>query len=251
MAHKPIRAVARGLEMLEALNRLGTATALALARETGIPRPTIYRLLETMVLSGHVAAMGERYTLRLRVRALSDGFEDEAWIAEIAAPALRALTARIRWPCDVGTLEGLEMVIRETTHGVAPFSIDRAMLGRRLPMLESSMGRAYLAFAPAAERAALLRMLGPPAGFARRLGETRRRGFALRAGGGPWPHTGSVALPIRAAGRVLGCVNAIWMARAVPPEEGIRQCLEPLRETADRIEAAIASAQAAAQKGET
>lgn len=242
MAHKPIRAVTRGLELLEALNRHGTATALVLSRETGIPRATIYRLLETMVQSGHLAAMGERYTLRLRVRALSDGFEDEAWIAEIAAPALLALTARIRWPCDVGTLEGMAMVIRETTHRVAPFSIDRAMLGRRLPMLESSMGQAYLAFCPPAERAALLGMLGAPAGFARRLGEARRRGYALRAGGGPWPHTGSIALPIMAEGRVLGCVNAIWMARAVPPEEGIRQCLEPLRETAARIEAAIAAA---------
>ena len=160
MPAKPIRAVARALDVLEALNRQGTATALVLARETGIPRPTVYRLLETLVGTGHVAAVGERYTLRLRVRALSDGFEDEAWIAEIAAPALLALTARIRWPCDVGTLEGTEMVIRETTHGVAPFSIDRAMLGRRLPLLESSMGRAWLAFCPAGERAALLRMLG-------------------------------------------------------------------------------------------
>ncbi len=251
MAHKPIRAVARGLELLEALNRHGTATVLVLSRETGIPRATIYRLLETMVRSGHVAAMGERYTLRLRVRALSDGFEDEAWIAEIAAPALLALTARIRWPCDVGTLEGTEMVIRETTHRVAPFSIDRAMLGRRLPLLESSMGQAYLAFCPAEERAALLRMLGAPAGFARRLADTRRRGYALRAGGGPWPHTGSVALPIMAGGHLRGCINAIWMARAVSPEEGIRQCLEPLREARAGIEAAIARAQAAPQEGET
>ncbi len=241
MPAKPIRAVARALEVLEALNRHGTATALMLARETGIPRPTVYRLLETLVGTGHVAGLGERYTLRLRVRALSDGFEDEAWIAEIAAPALLALTARIRWPCDVGTLEGTEMVIRETTHGVAPFSIDRAMLGRRLPMLESSMGQAYLAFCPAGERAALLRMLGAQAGFARRLGETRRRGYALRAGGGPWPHTGSIALPIMAGGQILGCINAIWMARAVPPEEGIRQCLEPLRETAAVIEGSIAA----------
>jgi DNA-binding IclR family transcriptional regulator len=169
MPAKPIRAVARALEVLEALNRQGTATALALARETGIPRPTVYRLLETLVGTGHVGAM----------------------------------------------------------------------LGRRLPMLESSMGRAYLAFCPARERTALLRMLGAPAGFARRLAEIRRRGYSLRAGGGPWPHTGSVALPILSGGRLLGCINAIWMARAVPPEEGIRQCLGPLRETAALIESAI------------
>jgi len=244
MPAKPIRALARGLDVLEALNRLGTATALALARETGIPRPTVYRLLETLVGTGHVAASGERYSLRLRARALSDGFEDEAWIVEIAAPALHALTAAIRWPCDVATLEGTEMVIRETTHRVAPFSIDRAMLGRRLPLLESSMGQAWLAFCPPAERAALLRMVAAPRAFTRLLAEIRRRGYALRAGGGLWPHTGSVALPIIAGGRLLGCINAIWMARAVAPEEGLRQCLEPLRQTAAAMEMAIDRAKA-------
>ena len=130
------------------------------------------------------------------------------------------------------------MVFRETTHRVAPFSIDRAMLGRRLPMLENSMGLAWLAAAAPAERQALPRMLGRGA---RLVGEVRRRGYALR-NGGMRPHT-ATAVPIRAGGRVLGCIAAIWRARAVSVEKGLRQCLEPLRETAAEIEAGIAQAQ--------
>ena len=234
MAAKSIRALARGLDVLAALNRLGEATAGALAAESGVPRPTVYRVLETLRAGGFVATADERWSLRLGVRALSDGFEDDAWIGEIAAPALHALTAEIRWPCDVATLEGTAMVIRATTHKVAPFSIDRAMLGRAMPVLESSLGRAWLAFASADERRALLDMLGAGP-MARALAEIRRQGFAVRSGG-RWPHTASVAVPIRAGGRVLGCAAAIWMARAVPVAEGVRQCLAPLRHAVATME---------------
>lgn len=231
MAPKPIRALARGLDVLAALNRLGEATAGALAAETGVPRPTVYRVLETLRAGGYVTAAEERWSLRLGVRALSDGFEDEEWITAVALPALHALTARIQWPSDLATLEGTAMVIRATTHQVAPFSIDRAMLGRAMPVLQSSLGQAWLGFAPVAERDALLAMLG----VSPRLGAIRRQGYALRASGGPWPHTRSVAVPIMVDGRVLACINAIWMARAITVEEGLRQCLEPLRQTAATI----------------
>jgi IclR family mhp operon transcriptional activator len=251
MPARPIRAFARGLELLAALNRHGSATALQLARETAIPRPTVYRLLETLLAEGYVtrSPSDERFVLRLKTRTLSEGFEDEEWVTAIAAPVLHALTARIGWPCDLATLEGTSMVIRETTHRVARFSIDRGMAGRRLPVLGSSLGQAWLAFAAKREREALLALLAASsapedacaqdiAALARRLAAIRRRGYALRTGGA-WPHTGSLALPVRRGGALLGCVAAIWMARAVPPEEGVRQCLAPLRAAAQEIEARL------------
>jgi IclR family transcriptional regulator, mhp operon transcriptional activator len=250
---KPVRAFACGLDLLAALNRHGGATALTLARETGIPRPTAYRLLETLERGGYIARSpsDERWVLRLKVRGLSDGFEDEEWISAVAAPALFRLTERIGWPCDLCTLEGTAMVIRETTHRVARFSIDRGMAGRALPVLQSSVGQAWLAFAGRAERKTLLGLLAAsdrpedapardPVAMARRLSAVRRRGYALRPGGAhPWPHTGSLALPVRKGGDVLGCVNAVWMARAVRAEEGVRLCLEPLRGVVAEIEKAI------------
>lgn len=238
------RSLARGLALLAALNRTPGATALALARATAIPRPTVHRLLETLRQEGYVARSpsDERWVLRPAVRALSDGFQDAAWVTQRAAPILFALTERIGWPSDLATRHGTEMVIRETTHRAARFSIDQGMAGHRLPILASSLGRCWLAFAPAKERDGVLGLLGgfDRAALLRELAAIRRRGHALREGAGtPWPHTGSVALPVRAGGRLLGCVNAIWMARAVRPEQGLRQCLEPLREARDAIESAL------------
>lgn len=254
MQPKPVRSFARGLAVLEALNTHGSATALELSRGTGIARGTVYRLLQTLQDTGYVerGAGDDRFRLRLRVRRLAGGFEDEQRIAEVARPALLTLTQRILWPCDILTLHGLRMVIRDTTHPVAPLSIDRNMAGQEIPLLGSAAGLTYLAFAPAAERAGILGLLAQPgaggeagpdlATVSQVIAATRRRGYGLRQGGQMWPHTGAIALPIRHGARILGCISVIWMARVVGGRDGIRRCLEPLRDTQGEIERELALA---------
>ena len=255
MEPKPIRSFARGLAVLSILNRHGSATALTLARETGVPRPTVYRLLQTLVDSGYIgrSAGDERFHLRLKVRSLSEGFTDEQWISSIAAPALEELTRRISWPCDAVALHGLKMVIHETTHRIAPLSIDRNMVGQELPILASASGLAYIAFARKEERQSLLALLArsddPQDAIARDAAQvlrlitaTRRHGYGLRHGGRIWPHTGAIALPIRVGRRLLGCINTVWMARAISAEAAVHACLGPLRETRELIEQRLAEA---------
>ena len=254
MQPKPIRSFARGLAVLAALNRYGSASALTLARATGVPRATVYRLLQTLQDEGYVArgSADDRFHLRFKVRELAGGYENEQWIAAVAAPALADLTRRISWPCDIATLDGLKMVIRETTHPTAPLSIDRNMVGQELPILSSACGLAYIAFALAEERSTLLELLArsgdshdaiarDPAQAARLIAATRRRGYGLRQGGELWPHTGAVALPIRVGKRVLGAINTVWMARVLGYEEGLSRCLEPLRQTQALIEQQLAA----------
>ena len=253
MRPKPILALAKGISVLEALNRRGSASALELARETAVPRATVYRILRTLEDAGLVGRgiTDERFHPLLGVRRLSGGFKDDQRLTAVAAPLLAILTKRIAWPCDVVVLEGTCMVVRDTTHGQSALSIDRNVVGRRLPLVGSSAGLAYLAFAPTAEQSLLIEVLArseapadhlarDAAKLRRVLEATRRRGYGLRQGGSIWPHTGAVALPVREGGRVLGCISAIWMARIIPAAEGVRRCLEPLRETRALIEAALA-----------
>jgi len=122
-----------------------------------------------------------------------------------------------------------------------------------MPILGSASGLAYIAFAPKHERQNLLALLDrsenphdtlarDPAQVSRLILATRRRGYGLRQGGQIWPHTGSIAVPIRVGNRVLGCINTIWMARVISAEEGVRRCLGPLRETQALIERQLAEA---------
>ena len=195
----------------------------------------------------------DRFRLQLKVRGLSEGFEDEQWISAIAGPALVELTQRISWPCDVCALGGLKMVIHETTHRVAPLSVDRNMVGEELPILSSASGLAYISFLPKQEQDTLLALLArssdprdalarDPLQTSRLLEATKRRGYAIRQAGEIWPHTGALALPVRVGRRVLGCINMVWMARVVSPKEGVRRYLEPLRETRQAIERRLAEA---------
>src|SRR5689334_21922783 len=145
------------------------------------------------------------------------------------------------------------MVIHETTHRIAPLSIDRNMVGQELPILGSASGLAYIAFEPKKERDTLLALLArssdpdhavarDTAGVSRLIAATRRRGYGLRQGGGIWPHTGSLALPVRVRSRVLGCINTVWMARVISAKEGVARCLEPLHEARQLIEQRLAEA---------
>ncbi len=256
MRPKPVRSFARGLVVLEALNQNGSATALAIARQTKVPRGTVYRLLQTLQDAGYIerGAGDDRFRLKFKVRSLSAGFEDEQWIAQIARPSLLELTRRISWPCDVLTFQDLHMVIRDTTHPRAPFSIDRNMIGREIPMLGSAAGLVYLACAPAGEQTQILAMLAKAEAdehahafdlrsLERIIAATRQRGYGVRQGGPTWPHTGAIALPIRHDGRVLGCISVIWMARVIDEQNGVRLCLDPLREVQAAIEGDLASMQ--------
>jgi IclR family mhp operon transcriptional activator len=185
----------------------------------------------------------------MKVRGLSEGFEDAQWITEVATPALIKLTAEIFWPCDVLTPDGLKLVVRDSTHRIAPLSIERNVVRRELPLTSCASGLAYLAFVSGEERTMLLSLLvqsGEVSGrdlgsLERQIAETQERGFGLRQGGSVSPRTGAIALPIRYQDRVIGCINTLWMARVVSAGEGIERCIEPLRATQAIIEERLAA----------
>jgi IclR family transcriptional regulator, mhp operon transcriptional activator len=252
MQHSSNRSCARGLAVLEALNKLGSATALDLARESGVPRPTVYRLLQSLLDAGYVGRGldDDSFQLRSAVRRLSCGFKDTHWISEIATPLLVDLTESLSWACDIATLEGLAMEVQNSTYPIAPLSISYNMVGRHLPVLQSAMGIAYLAFAPPTERKQLLGMMtrsGVPADAMTRepervdhlIAEARRRGYALRQGGSNWPQTSAIAQPIRRDKRVMGCFAVIWMARIMSASDAVGRCLEPMQQTRTLIEQSL------------
>jgi IclR family mhp operon transcriptional activator len=142
------------------------------------------------------------------------------------------------------------MVVRDSTHQMTALSIDYNVAGRRLPLLQSSSGLAYLAFAPPVERRLLLERLAQSDApqdvvarnteqTARLVTATRRRGYGVRQGGAIWPHTGSLALPVRHDKRVLGCITVIWMAKVSTVTEGIARCLASMRKAQATIEARL------------
>jgi IclR family transcriptional regulator, mhp operon transcriptional activator len=251
-AYRVVRSLSRGLHLLQELNKLDNASVQELARSTGLTRPTAYRLLETLRTNGYVSRGPSDlvYRLTLKVRGLSAGFHDDAWVIDAGAPILRSLGEKLLWPVALLTFDNSAMSVRETTHRTSPFSIDRGMEGSRVPMLLTASGRAYLAFCPELEREMIFENLAvsgePDAGLAtdreyleRVLHETRRRGYGSRTGGEVRDKTASIALPIMFRERVVACLPIIWIRSAVPYGKAVRQFLEPLRDAAAEIAARL------------
>jgi len=252
-----VRGLARGLEVLRALNAMenGRATSQQLSEATGLHRTTVRRLLETLMEAHFVrrSASDDSFRLTINVRALSEGFTDDERIATIAPPIMGQLLQRIVWPSDLTTPDGDAMFIRETTHRFSPLSFHRAMVGRRLPMLLTAAGRAYFAACPEAEREDILDMLRAGAGgeqqqklasdqaFIRNLvRQTRADGFGSNHG--DWADQrkiGALAVAIAAHERVIASLNVIYLEQAIHPAEAIRRFVPELQRAAQEMEKAL------------
>jgi len=246
---RPIRALNRGLEVLTELNRLERAAINTLANAVGLPRTTTYRILETLRLAGYVErdAHDDCYRPTIRVRALSDGFDDEAMVAHIAKPYLAALCASIVWPIAIATPAGGAMMIRETTDMQSPLALEQYGAGIRVPMLTSAAGRAYLAYCTPPQREALLELLARSSAPEDRLvrsraevehilNETRTQGYGMAQRARRVSEETSLAIPVRSKDRVLATVSVRYAATAVPLRTAVDQFLPKMRDAVAKIE---------------
>ncbi|RJF95078.1 IclR family transcriptional regulator domain-containing protein [Noviherbaspirillum saxi] len=258
-SYRHCQSLVKGLDILAALNRRSSASAsiTELGRMTGLHRTTIKRLLETLRQAGYVEcdAATNLYRLTFRIQQLSYGFRDNVQISEIAWPQMRVISKALVWPCSLVSLEGDEMVVRASTRPYSPLSFHSGMPGRRMPLLTTAAGRAYLAFAPEEEQKVLLDMLrersdidavpAKDAHFIRTLlSETRQRGYALNRG--EWnaePKFGGVAVPLKFQDRVLACLNVIFLIRAVKDESALSAIASELLAHAKIIEQGFAAYQ--------
>lgn len=242
-----VRSLERGLALLVAMNRRKLPSVVELANDTRLPRPTIYRLLETLESAGFVqqSRPSQRYCLTSRVRALSDGFAEDDWIARIAAPLMRELTKQVAWPASLMTLELDRMLERETTHYASTLSVDYGKVGRSLPILRTAAGRCYLAFCPSCERAAIIGMLSRSRAPDDRMAREPRRLMKLldevRAGGYAIqdreinPKTTAIASPIQVRDHIVGSISIIWISSAMTIEDAKQRLLPSLLTTTRQI----------------
>lgn len=244
-----LRGVVRTVEVLKALNDGGGGVS-DLAQRTRIPRPSLYRILETLRDLGYVRRGAEEsYEPTLLVRSLSDGFNDERWVRSAALPVMEALQKEIVWPTDIATFHDDAMYLRETTRRHSPLTIDSARVGLRLPMLQAATGRAYLAFCTESERNMIVERLrkstksedrgARDARFVANLvAMTRRKGYGERHGE-IYPKTGAIAVPVMRDSHVLCCLNISFIASALTPAEAAARYLDALRRAARAIESQI------------
>jgi DNA-binding IclR family transcriptional regulator len=156
-----VTALARGLEILRAFGRddryLGNGE---LAKRTGIPKSTVSRLTQTLTSLGYLRYVDqiERYQLGPGVLALGYRYLAGNGVRDIAHPHMQALADSTDCSVALGSGDRSEMVYIDVCQGRGPLIL-RLDVGARIPMPVTSMGRAYIAGLPEADREAVLARL--------------------------------------------------------------------------------------------
>jgi IclR family mhp operon transcriptional activator len=254
---RPIRALMRGLDALTVLNLRDGATVSEVAHEIRLPRTTVYRILETLCDSGFVYrdSADERYRLTILVRALSGGFDDEAWVNQIAKPMIYGLCAEIVWPVSIATLSGTKMMLRESTDHSTPLAIERYSAGFQLPLLASATGRVYLANCPPVQRDALIEILARSnkeedraardrSELLRVLAEIKSLGHATATRTRRLVEEHTISVPVPLSDRMLAALTVRFIASALPLKTGLERFLPKLRQCAAKISTVFVEQQA-------
>lgn len=246
----PVEAVVRTLRVLEALNTYPVVGIAQLHRQTGIPKPSLVRLLQTLAGEGYVRHEPRRgYMLTSRVRALASGFHSEPRIVEVLAPLMDALTAEVKWPVALAVPDSDAAVIRYSTVPRSPLALLHSSIDMRLSLVTRGLGLAYLAFCDPDEREILIGMAlqsGDPENAVARqrkaldatLELVRRQGYALRH---PKvrPVSNTLAVPVFDANRAVGAIGLTWFASTMPASEAVERYLAPLQDVAARAREAL------------
>jgi IclR family mhp operon transcriptional activator len=253
-SYEPVTALVRGLDVLHALNRLGGSAGVGAIHEmTGIPKPTVVRILETLIHAGFVSriAATKTYGLTAKCMALSNGFDTYDYLLRQAAPILDVLRGRLVWPSDLAVFDRNAMVIIETSRRAGTLSFNRTV-GSRVPVLATALGRCYLAFTDVETRARILADLAqsddPYEALARNPERVKKLLDAVRARGYATSNleymktTRAIAFPVFFNGQILASVNVFVIADAMGLDQLIERYSPLLRDAVANIETALSDA---------
>jgi IclR family transcriptional regulator, acetate operon repressor len=183
-----VQSLERAFELLERMADAGGEVGLSeLAASTGLPLPTIHRLMRTLVACGYVRQQANRrYALGPRLIRL--GESASRLLGTWARPHLARLVEETGETANMALLDGDEVVYVAqvpSKHSMRMFT----EVGRRVLPHSTGVGKALLADVPDDEVRALLARTGMPAatektivtpdGFLAALGDVRRLGYAV------------------------------------------------------------------------
>lgn len=246
----------RGLAVLRCFDhgreRLGSSE---IARMTGLPQPTVWRLCKTLQHGGYLIADpdGARFRPGLSILTLGYSALDTLELAELARPLLQEVAARFQGAASLSTRDGVSMLYLQRCEAPQLFLNVNLRVGSEVPIINSGTGWAYLAgLEPALRRQvlqecrkadpALYRVSEKPALAA--LADFEKDGYVTNIDVFfPGLSTVSVPLgtPVLQAPYVLNCTSASPMLASAATRqqagEALVRAAQQLRPVVDRLQA--------------
>lgn len=241
-----IASLGRTFAMLEAVvEDGGRSNVSVLARAIAMPIATAHRQVATLVAEGYLKPCGGgRHIAGPKLLGLLHRLDEKQMIANVAAPVLQRLAARLRTVVQLGTLENDMVTYRIKTGEGAGALFTR--IGMQLEAYCSGIGKVLLAHLPADQRAAYIasgpfvaltaKTITDPQQLAAELEAVAGQGFAID-NGEIAEDLRCMAVPIRLPdGRVLAGLS---ISQSGPPfRHADEHLLNQLRAAARMIEQA-------------
>lgn len=222
-----VRAASRILAILQAMNREPHSTIASLHRVTGLPKPTLVRLLKTLVADGYVSNDRRQagYQITSLVTSLSSGFHGDPLVVEAGRAWAMELNAQFKWPVAIAVFDTDAVIVRYSTVHDSPVSPFHATINMRLSLFTRALGRAYLASCTDAQIEALLANPSSeteleeatdrdPAKVGRMVRTIRDRGYAMRDPNVEPRTSDTIAVPIFGRGGVQASIGLTYFRTA-------------------------------------
>jgi IclR family acetate operon transcriptional repressor len=228
-----VRAVERAIDILDAFSAERPALTLTeLARQVRLNRPTLYRMLGTLMKRGLVRLSGDppRYRLDYGAARFAEVWSNSTDIGQSALPFLEPLLQRYDETVALYLRRDNARVCVAELPSRQPLSYSRG-LGHAESLRRGASGLAILAFLPENELEAVLREESDAAtlkALRRTIGQVRARGYALSRGD---IIVGAQAIAAPVFDRTQAPIAALGLfgpAARFPPER-IAECAEAVR----------------------
>ena len=245
-----IRAIERAMRVLQEMNLQPYTSISHLHKRTGLPKPTLVRILKTLEEAGYVEndpRLGG-YQVSALVSSLSSGFHKEPMVVEAGRPWAIAITRKHQWPVSISLLDRDAVVVRFSTVPDSSMSPFHKTVNMRLPLITRGMGLAYLAFTAPEEFRLILDILRKsddpedelahhPEQVLRRVERVRELGYATRSPHVEPRNSNTIAVPIlNDDGRVMASLGLTYFTSAFGSEaEACEQYAPVLKAAAAQI----------------
>jgi len=243
-----IRSISRSISVLRTINHHGSLPMMAIAREEGLPYPTAFRIVQTLVNEGLIVQEPQRkhYRATALVQSLASGYKAEGNLLDAVGLPIRTLTQQVGWPAFVTTRVGPQMVVCDATHAHTTLTFALCHPGFAVPLLYSATGQACLANADPEEADDLIRwaLIGSGGGqygdeaadLARTIQQIRALGYAAKACMNNSPNrSASIAVPILKDGQVEAVLTLVYFHSALRQSDAIDRYLGSIKATAEQI----------------
>lgn len=223
-----VRAVERAMRILQELNLQPYTSIARLHARTGLPKPTLVRILKTLEEAGYVendSRLGG-YQVSALVSSLSSGFHKEPMVVEAGRPWAVAVTRKHQWPVSISLFDKNAVVVRFSTVPDSSMSPFHATVNMRLPLITRGMGLAYLAFTSEEQFELILDMLRNsdepedamahhPRELMKLIDHVRKVGYATRSKHVEPTNSDTIAVPIvNKDGRVMASLGLTYFSSA-------------------------------------